>query len=56
MQHNKYNTDTSDIIGKTFGELYVESYAGYINGKPYILLDDAKYIIENLDSLNDKKD
>ena len=30
--------------------------AGYINGKPYILLDDAKYIIENLDSLNDKKD
>lgn len=35
MQHNKFNTDTNDIIGKTFGELYVESYAGYINGKSY---------------------
>ena len=30
--------------------------AGTINGKPYILLDDAKYIIENLDSLNNKED
>lgn len=28
--------------------------AGTINGKPYIMLEDAKYIIENLDSLNNE--
>lgn len=28
---------------------------GYVNGEPYVLLNDVKYIIENLDSLNFKE-
>lgn len=29
---------------------------GYVNGEPYVLLNDVKYIIENLDFLDNKKD